>query len=517
VTDFASAPKVVTLFEDRAEVVRTAEVAVAAGVSWVGLTGVTLIVDDASVQAKVLEGAGVRVLGARVRRRAAPDEDRTAALQAEAEERAAHSAKSLAQGRMSRAGLTSERVADVAEAWADGLGRARHLAGEGATQWRESWARLSEARFDVVRTGVQARHDHTECARAFGLATKRSIAAQNVAPRWEAVVEVQVEAEVESNATLEVVYRTPCALWRPEHLARLTAPEEPGGPQRVELLTWATAWQNTGEAWTNVDVRFSTARPASAADAPALDDDVLVSRVKSAEERKTLVVESREQVVETATAVGEADSSEMPGVDDGGVPVLFRAPEPVSIPSNGQPVRIEVGRRMMDAQVERVLTPAQSKAPHHRASMTLTGGAPLLAGPMRLARGESLVGRSKVQFVGAGEPLELGFGPDDSIRASRVSTEERSTATLTGKQTIQRKVQVHISNLSGEAKTLRVTDRIPVSEIDAVKIVLRSSQGWALDGTDGFLEAEVTLEGRGYKLLEFAYDVVADSDVRLPF
>src|SRR5690606_6000461 len=60
----------VTLYEDRAEVRRRAEVRIAAGATWVALVGITPYIDDRSVQAR-LEGApeGASVASARVVRR----------------------------------------------------------------------------------------------------------------------------------------------------------------------------------------------------------------------------------------------------------------------------------------------------------------------------------------------------------------------------------------------------------------------------------------------------------------
>ena len=55
----------VTLFEDRAEVTRTARVSLAAGRAWAALAGETPCVDERSVQAR-LAGGGEAAAGARV-------------------------------------------------------------------------------------------------------------------------------------------------------------------------------------------------------------------------------------------------------------------------------------------------------------------------------------------------------------------------------------------------------------------------------------------------------------------
>jgi N-terminal domain of unknown function (DUF4140) len=59
----------VTLFEDRAEVVRRAVFPVKPGSSWEACAGISLFVDDGTAQAKVIRGSA-RVLSVRVHRRA---------------------------------------------------------------------------------------------------------------------------------------------------------------------------------------------------------------------------------------------------------------------------------------------------------------------------------------------------------------------------------------------------------------------------------------------------------------
>lgn len=122
--------------------------------------------------------------------------------------------------------------------------------------------------------------------------------------------------------SLDVTYITPCALWRPEHLARLTG--DPNGTSSLQIVASAVAWQRTGEEWANVSCRFSTARPAQHASPPLLSEDQLRLRRKSDAERRAIVVEAREQSIAVAgLGRGTQKVEEMPGVDDGGEPLIL--------------------------------------------------------------------------------------------------------------------------------------------------------------------------------------------------
>jgi hypothetical protein len=299
--------------------------------------------------------------------------------------------------------------------------------------------------------------------------------------------------------------------------------------------THATVWQRTGEEWRDVHCRFSTARPTSAASPPLLGDDVLFLQRK---QEKATIVEAREQTIAAAGLDrGARAVQEMPGVEDGGEPLSFEAPRPVTIPSDGQPFRVELSERRMPCTVDLVAHPERGEAAHVRATATLTGGGPILAGPLRLARGNSIaepsgarrdasgealpsrmrevfVGRGKIAFIAEGEPFEVGFGVDDGLRVKRRVDEERDTTPVIGTQKWKRTLKLYLSNLGGEARRLNVVERIPVSEIADVEIDVLDPGGAQID-KDGFARFDVELAANATRELTLVYKVEAAAKVRL--
>jgi uncharacterized protein (TIGR02231 family) len=507
----------VTLFEDRAEVVRTAQARVGAGTGWVAVSGVSPFVDERSIQARVL-GEGARVLSARVLWRAHHEAalGREAIEALEQEARLARKAVDAAGRAIERAGRSEARASDLLSKWAAAVA----VVPQGAAKpevieaWKSALAAIERDLAAASAAGAEARRAKMRAEDELDRASERLREGERQKPRFEALVEVQVEAEEARAIEIELTYRVPCALWRPEHLARLVA--TPEGGEAVEIVTWATAWQRTGEDWSDVRARFSTARPARSATPPVLADDVLMARKKTDLERRQVRVEARDQAIVLAGLDrGARAVDEMPGVEDGGEPLTLEPSQRVSLASNGRPLRVEVDRRTLSAKVDRVLFPEIATAAHLRATLTLSGGGPLLAGPVQVARGKSLVGRSKVGYVGAGEPFELGFGPDDGVRVRRAQDEERDTAML-GAQRLRRTVRVYLSNLSGEVRRALVTERVPVSEIDDVEIAINDATGWQIDD-DGFARVEVTLPPRATQTLKLVYEIRASSKVLMPF
>ncbi|WP_437531229.1 DUF4139 domain-containing protein [Sorangium sp. So ce726] len=530
-----SVARAVTLFEDRAEVVRAARVEVQAGAQWIAIGGVSVFVDERTVQARIA-GAGadeVRVTAARVRWRA----HREAALGREAidalerEEREASLRAGAAERARDRASRREAHLDQLLAKWARAMSEVPKDAGEPErlASWRGGAEALHAALAEALGASADARAARARAEEDARRAAARLREGSVEQPRYEAVIEVEVQASAPQPVDIELTYRVACAIWRPEHLARLAAgaaggaaAQGPGGS--IELTTWAAAWQATGEVWENVTARFSTARPSRSAEAPLLEDDVLRVRRKTEIERRRVIVEARDQAIAAAGLDrGARAVDEMPGVDDGGEPLIFEAAEPVTLPSDGRPTRIEIARRSLPAELALVLYPEVHPAAHLRATVTLDGGGaggrprPLLAGPVRVARGGSLIGRARLDFVGAGEPFELGFGVDDAVRVRRTIDEEQDTAALTGTRKIRRRVKLSVSNLSSNVKRVLVTERIPVSEVAEVEVALGEAPGWTLDEKDGFLRGHVELPPKGLKTMSFSYELRAAASVVLPF
>jgi uncharacterized protein (TIGR02231 family) len=513
----------VTLFEDRAEVTRAAEVDVVAGASWIAVGGVSRFVDERSVQIKA-GGEGVRVLSARVHFHTHHEQalGREAIEALEVEAREARRRGIEMDDALARASQALQRARALAASFGKLVAEAPRGAASEATlaSLKSAIAAVDASADEALREEAAAREGKIKAMDDRVRTAQRLQAGRVEHPRHEAWIEVQLSSTEARAVPLELTYRVPCALWRPEHLVRLAAAAPASGARApIEIVTFATAWQRTGEVWDDVEVRFSTARPARDAAPPAITDDVLTQRRKSDQERRRIEVDLREQAVMVAgldRGVNAVD--EMPGVDDGGEPLLLSPREKVSLASDGRPLRIEVGRLSVEATIDRVLFPEIARVAHLRATATLTRGGPLLAGPVRIARGQSLIGRARLDFVGKGEPFEVGLGTDDGVRVRRTQTDQRETTPVTGTQKIKRAVKVFLSNLSSEARRVVVTERIPVSEIDDVEITLTTSGGFRSvgEGKDGFLHREVDLGPNATQTLELAYELRASAKVVLP-
>ena len=506
----------VTFFEDRAEVERTAKVTIPAGRSRIHALGLTLLVDDRSLVCKTESAA--QIVSSRVRR---TSEDAAAASAEEV--RALEDAVTTSQERLKRsdrmlaaAKTDGDRTVAMMQLWAESVGAVPSHAEKATAELEQAYGAIDEETTRQLDRYGQQRTTRNDAQTELARAELRLGQAREIRPRYAAFAEIEVTSEAAAEIAIAIVYRTPCALWRPEHLARLTRNDE-GTAGEIAITTYAAVWQATGESWKDVPCRFSTARPAQSASAPLLREDVLVTRKKTDMERKQVVVEARDQKIDAAGSDrGTRDIDEMPGVDDGGEAQWLDARELATIPSNGQPVRVEIATRKLACKVERVCFPELGAATHLRANGTLPGPGPLLAGPVTLGRETEIVGKAKTDFVGAGDTLELGFGVDDGLRVRRKVKEKRKTATISGTQTVEREVSLFVSNLSDTGKAMAITERVPVSEVEDLSIEVNRQQGMRFDERDGFATFDVTLAPHATREFVLAYTIEAKSNVVLP-
>ncbi len=311
----------------------------------------------------------------------------------------------------------------------------------------------------------------------------------------------------EGVADLKVSYLVPCAVWRPAYRASLSG-------QTVRVEAEAVVWQRTGEAWSEVELQFSTARPTLGTAPPQLTDDRLHTRPKQAIEKKVVDVSIREEVIQTAGEAG--GSTELPGLDDGGEARLLAAPARSSVPTDGQPHRVPLFSFEAPATLERVCPAELTRVVSLVARFPNSSGQVVLAGPVDLIRQNGFVGRSQVKFTAPGEPLTLSFGSEDGLQVVRTTEEKVDEARLTGRRTTTKKVLLHVSNARPEAATLVLEERVPVSEVKDVEVQVLKSECHPPPSPvskDGIARLELSLPPHGTQVATFAWELQAAAKV----
>lgn len=278
----------------------------------------------------------------------------------------------------------------------------------------------------------------------------------------------------------------------------------------------AVVWQRTEEAWKEVELCFSTARPTLGASPPRLVEDRLWLRDKTEREKQLIEVAVREEALQT-TGEGAARQTEtMPGLDDGGEALTLTARHKATVPSDGAPHRVPLFQFTSPASSELVAHPEHSPLVHRVARFDNLGPSVLLAGPVDLVRTSGYVGRGQLRFTGRGERLKLGFGSEDTLRVARVVESSEDTTWVTGRKLRMNQVKLFLSNTGTRGESVALEERIPVSEVEAVEVKLLKEQmkpAPAKVSEDGIIRFELTAGPRTQQELKLVYTVSSSAKV----
>jgi len=254
---------------------------------------------------------------------------------------------------------------------------------------------------------------------------------------------------------------------------------------------------------------FSTARSSLGQSPPLLTDDLLGAQRKSEKTR----VEAREVRVQIASVAGapdtgSSDAVNLPGVDDGGETQNLRAAGPLTIPSDGRPHFVPLFQFSSDVETSRVLMAELEPRIFLKTVAKNTGRYPVLAGPVELVQDSGPVGRTEILFVAPGAPFELGFGPQDDLRAYRQDRKfEEKIDPLDKWRSVDTLVKIYVSNLTDQPRAITVTERIPVSEVDEVKIEVldESTKGSPTIDNKGFCTWVISLSAQARTTLQLRW------------
>ncbi|KFA89287.1 hypothetical protein Q664_36050 [Archangium violaceum Cb vi76] len=509
--------RVVTLLEDRAQVTRGGTVRVRAGQNRVVVRGVAPVMQDVSLRAEAVSGQA-RVVDVRVRRSlrirtvdkpeaARVLEERIEALRREREQVLEDQARARARfERIQR--MLVLGASEIPEDAGWGMGA--------AAQWQDTFDALFRKARQLRESALKATFTAERLEEEIAAVMRQRQALDRVEHQVVGWLEVDVLAEAEGEVEVRIHYVVPNALWRPLHSARLLE------GKRILFASSAAVWQDTGEDWREAELRFSTARSSLGIEPPLLQADLLTVKKKS----ETVAVQVREVRVQkaglgSAPATGAAapatpPSVELPGVDDGGETRNLRAPGRNTIVSDGRPHIIPLFSFEAEAESSLVAFPELENQVFLRAVARNTSPNPVLAGPVELLQENGFVGWTQTLFVAPQEKFELSFGPEESVRIQREAKRESELNPVSKWNEATVRLTLYLSNLSGSARTVAVTERLPVSEIEHVKVELdrEKTSGTPVLDDNGFCTWKVELPANGHTRLHLVFKVLTAPGVQ---
>ena len=119
------------------------------------------------------------------------------------------------------------------------------------------------------------------------------------------------------------------------------------------------------------------------------------------------------------------------------------------------------------------------------------------------------MGWTQTLFIAPQEKFELSFGPDDSVRVQREEKKSSKENSVSKWNETTTHVTIYLSNLAGASRPVVVTERLPVSEIEHVKVELDTKKTTGSPELDenGFCKWKVEVPANGHMLLHLWFKV----------
>jgi len=332
---------------------------------------------------------------------------------------------------------------------------------------------------------------------------------------------IQVESARAGQAVFELSYQLGGASWSPLYDASLNTDSG-----KLALTQSAQVRQNTGEDWSAAQLTVSTARPSAGAAMPELPpwwidfqrpQPVLrESRMKSLATDEMLAGAMAPQAApaEAEAVVATTQASEFS--------LSYRIPGRVSVPADNSRHRFVLDKQSLDTTLTARTAPRLDRRAFLYAELDYQGENPLLPGPWQLQRDGTFVGTRNNEALRPGEKLALAFGADDAIEIAyqQLKDERGKQGLIQREQRIERRYLIQVTNRHKRSLPVTVYDQIPVSRDKAIKVELLeegtppSEQN--VKDKPGILAWRETLKPQQQKRIDFGYAVSFPLDRRVP-
>lgn len=450
----------VTVYPDRAQVVRRVSARVATGDGRLEIPGlpVDLGTDSLRVRAEGPDGLVLGAIETRIVRGAEQVQNRAREL--EAQIRQVRDRLTAVDYRLEALGLQRKLLESLA-ASPEGEGTA-------PPDWRAALEMIGSGAGEVLENRLAAEQGRRDIAAELER-LEQELADLGGERRDTRTVVVDYRAGQAGDARFELTYIVPGAGWEPVYQLRLDTAAGASGDARLEVSQRARVRQNTGEDWNDVSLRVSLGRPSLGGRLPELYPwfvDILQPRPK-AEMDRARVSESRLMEMQAAPADDAA-------LEAGEFSAEYRVPGSVTVAADGSQREFSLAEHRFPGQVSARAVPARQAHAWLYFVGENASDALLPPGSATLFQDGVMVGNTRLGRIPAGGELALAFGVDEriEIRHTLVEDTRGSQGLLRKSESRQRQFLVEITNRHSIPLEITVLDRMPVARDERIQVTL---------------------------------------------
>lgn len=338
----------------------------------------------------------------------------------------------------------------------------------------------------------------------------------NPKPKERFSVIVGIEPQGEGDFELEVSYVVNRASWIPLYDLRVNS------SNLVNLSYLAEVQQSSGEDWQNVALTLSTAKPGLGTLPPKLQPwyiDVRSPqyntrrRARRSADAPSPAEDDFDEMVMMAAAPAagsliEAENVETAVFTEGGV-VTFQVSGGSNIPSDGAPHKITIFSDNYPCQLQYIAMPRLVSFAYLQAKVTNSATGTILPGKANIFQGNMFVGTTQLENIAPNQEFELNLGIDEGLKIERDLIERQvDKKLLVNQRRITYAYRLKVTNLLEREAKLKLTEQLPVSRNEQVKIRLNRSNPQIQLGEMGVLEWAIALSPQAQQ--EFTYQFTVE-------
>ena len=323
---------------------------------------------------------------------------------------------------------------------------------------------------------------------------------------------VQLTCTKAGNYDYELSYNSNKAGWAPSYEIRSKGINSP-----IDLTYKAKIFQNTNEIWDNVQLSLSTGKLNKSNKAPSFQTQYISTYNTNFKRAKTMVNYSANAIMDSEDEIQESiSSSEFTNVDYSGTQIIYNIALPYSIPSQTEPIFIEIQKFSMEAKYDYYCYPKLDKDVFLMCHFESLGNKNLLPGNGQVYFEGKSVGKTFLDPYSTKKINDLSLSRDVSIICERTLEKKLSSETKVGDNIkFEKTYKLSLKNNKDRLVSIILVDQIPKSTKKSIDIQLLESSEAIFDKKNGKLKWNIQLSPNEVVEKKFTFTVKHPSESKV--
>jgi uncharacterized protein (TIGR02231 family) len=337
--------------------------------------------------------------------------------------------------------------------------------------------------------------------------------------------EVLVNVAGNENVTgsLLITYTVYDAGWVPDYDLRAKDVQSP-----VQLIYNARVSQHTGEDWSKVAIKLSTANPQQRGEKPDLQPwyvdfeqpAVALPDYKAARREVAYAAPmiAEESMMDKASEDAEVATTAavFTDISESQTNLEFTIHIPYDIPSDNKQYTINIQDYTLPATYEYYCAPKLDREAFLLARITGWENYNLLSGGINLFFEDTYVGKSVLNVRNTYDTLDLSLGRDKGIVVTRVKMKDFTEEKIIGSNKRETSAwEITIRNNKKQAIDLRIEDQLPVSMNKSIEVEMLDCSGGKNNKETGLITWKIKMAPSAEKKLRLSYAIKYPKDQRV--